>query len=180
MLEDDCRQFLTFVQERDPVMVVQRSSPSPEIQVVRDPWTQAGMYYLWNQSILHAIQPRFVARTNGAPYYLIDNSLPVVEFTYPSAGPVKWNGRSALLQGRVWASFDTENKEFERWYNAIVRWLRKNFIRNPVPLGGFVGPSAYEWYKDGGVLLPAFRPPLTRSWLSWLEAQDQHRAVFSK
>jgi hypothetical protein len=180
MLEEDCRLFLKFVQERDPVMVVLRDSLSPEIQVIRDPSTRPGLYCLWNQALLPSFQPKFVPRSAGAPFYTIDSGLPVVEFSYRFAGPERWNGRPALTQGRVWASFETTNKEFERWYNAIVRWIRKNFVKNPVPFGGFVGPSAYEWYKNGGILLPGFLPPLTTQWLSWLEAQDQHRAVFGK
>jgi len=64
---------------------------------------------------------------------------------------------------------------------AVARWIRKNFIRNPIPhLNGYVGPAAYEFFKTGGLLLPIFRPPLTNQWLSWMEAEDQHRAIFSK
>src|SRR5579863_4279232 len=75
----------------------------------------------------------------------------------------------------------TANKDFERWYNGVARWIRKNFARNPIPLlGGYVGPAAYEFFKRGGLLLPMFRPPLTSQSLSWVEAQDQHRALFLK
>lgn len=111
----------------------------------------------------------------------MDSALPVVEFSYPYLSLEPWNGRAVLTQGRIWASFERQDKDFERWYKAIVRWLRKNFVKNPLPLlGGYLGPAAYEWYKKGGLLLPNFRPPLTPQWLSWVEAQDQHRAVFSK
>jgi uncharacterized protein RhaS with RHS repeats len=40
--------------------------------------------------------------------------------------------------------------------------------------------ARYYSYKGGGLLLPIFMPPITAQWLSWVEAQDQHRAVFSK
>lgn len=81
------------------------------------------------------------------------------------------------MQGRVWASFETGDKAFESWYNAVVRWIRKNFIRD-LALGldrDSVGPAAYEWFKAGGLLLPGFRPPVTDAWLGWVSVQNQHR-----
>ena len=181
MLKEDCRNFLEFVHQRDPVIVINKSSKSEGIEEVRDPWERGETYWLWNQAVLPTLQRRFVqVEPDTASYYGIDNSLPLIEFWYPSPVKEAWNGRPSLTQGRVWAQFDNATKEFESWYNADVRWLRKNFVRNPVPLGGFVGPAAYQWFKEGGLLLPHFRPPLTSSWLSWAEAQDQHRAVFAK
>jgi hypothetical protein len=100
-------------------------------------------------------------------------------FRWPRPEP--WNGQPALLQGRIWASFETEDKAFEKWYNATVRWIRKNFIRD-VALGhdrDSVGPEAYEWFKSGGLLLPSFRPPTTDAWLAWVDVQNQHRADLS-
>jgi hypothetical protein len=74
-------------------------------------------------------------------------------------------------------SFETENKAFEKWYNAVVRWIRKNFIRD-LAVGhdrDSIGPAAYEWFRAGGLLLPNFRPPLTEAWLAWASVQNQHR-----
>lgn len=177
MLEADCRQFLEFVQSRDPVLVITRYSASSEIEAVREPWQKGALYCLWNQSVFESLK-RESARQGDKNRYALDLDLPLIEFSYPSPAPTEWNGRPALLQGRVWASSSAFAKDFERWYMAVVRWIRKNFRSCPVPLGGFVGPAAYEWYKRGGVLLPSFLPPITPSWISWLEAQDQQRAVF--
>lgn len=179
MLGEDCRKFLEFVHQRDPVIVVDRSSKSGAIEEVERPWERGETYCLWNQTVLPALQRRFVrAEPDTASYYGIDHSLPVIEFWYPSPIPEPWNGRPAITQGRVWAQFDDPTKEFESWYSGVARWIRKNFVRDTV-LGDYVGPVAYNWFKEGGVLLPHFRPPVTSSWLSWVEAQDQHRAVFS-
>jgi hypothetical protein len=180
MLAEDCKQFLDFVQERDAVVVTHWRSESADIEAVRQPWKGGDWYCLWNQTLLPALEREYIPKSDRGPYYRVDSVWPVIEFSYP--GPVQepWNGRPALTQGRVWAGFERENKDFERWYNSVVRWIRKNFIKNPVPLGGYVGPAAYNWYKHGGLLLPAFRPPITPQWLSWVEAQDQHRTVFSK
>jgi hypothetical protein len=180
MLADDCKQFLRFVQERDPVIVVRRSSQLAGIEEVHEPWQRGGGYCLWNQALLPSLERKYITESDHGPYYRVDSALPVIEFSYPLPIQEPWNGKPALTQGRVWAGFEHENRDFERWYNAVVRWIRKNFTRNPVPLDGYVGSAAYDWYKKGGVFLPMLRPPITPQWLSWVEAQDQHRAVFSK
>lgn len=180
MLAEDCKQFLAFVQKRDPVVVVDWTSDVGSMEEAQRPWQGGGWYCLWNQAVLPTLERKFIPESDRGPYYRVDNVWPVIEFSYPNPVQEPWNEKPALTQGRVWAGFERENKDFERWYNAIVRWIRKNFIKNPVPLGGYVGPAAYDWYKNGGLLLPVFRPPITPQWLSWVEAQDQHRAVFSK
>ena len=179
MLAEDCREFLSFVQQRDPVAVVDRSSKLEAIEEVQHAWERGETYSLWNQALLPTLQRTFIrVEPEAASYYRIDSSLPLIEFWYPSPVPEPWNGRPALTQGRVWAENPT--KAFESWYNALIRWIRKNFVRDAVLLGDWIGPAAYQWFKDGGLLLPHFRPPITTSWLSWVEAQDQHRAVFCK
>lgn len=182
LLQEDCKALLGWVQKRDPVVVVDRDANSREIKAISRPWEQAGLYSIWNQALLPTIDRKeYIRESNRGSYYYVDNALPVIELSYPSAVPESWNGRPALRQGRVWAGFEQENRDFERWFNSIVRWIRKNFVKNPVlHSGGYLGPAAHAWYKAGGILLPAFRPPVTPQWLSWVEAQDQHRALFEK
>jgi hypothetical protein len=181
MLEEDCKALLDTVHNREPVLVIDWSAATQKIEAIQRPWQHGGLYCIWNQALLPAIQRKFIPESNHGPYYRVDSALPVIELSYPRPVPESWNERSALKQGRIWAEFGQENREFERWFNSIVRWIRKNFVKNPVPhLGGYVGPAAYAWYKAGGVLLPALKPPITAVWLSWVEAQDQHRSVFAK
>jgi len=62
--------------------------------------------------------------------------------------------------------------EFEKWYERLVRWIRKNYRKHPSRIiGGYVGPAAYEFYEEGGFLLPSFRPPRTDAWLAELAKQ---------
>src|ERR1700719_1957924 len=161
MLPEDCRRFVLFLQERDPVIVTEwHSSELAEIQEVNRPWERGGHYCLWNQAILPAL-----TRKATGKYFNIDFSAPVIEFTYESPGLESWNGQPALTQGRIWASFETENKAFEKWYNAVVRWIRKNFVRD-IAVGhdrDSIGPAAYEWFRTGGLLLSNFRPPLSEA-----------------
>ena len=148
------------------------SSELAEIREVNRPWEIGGHYCLWNQ----AIQPELTREATGK-YFNVAFSAPVIEFTYESPVLESWNGQPALTQGRIWASFETKNKAFEKWYNAVVRWIRKNFVRD-LAVGhdrDSIGPAAYEWFKAGGLLLPNFRPPLTEAWLAWASVQNQHR-----
>jgi hypothetical protein len=178
LLADDCREFLHFIQERDPVVVGEwHSSQSPEIADVNQPWDKPSTYCLWNQALLPSLQ-----RNRTGRHFNVDSSLPVIQFSFTSPLPGLWNARPAITQGRIWASFETENDDFARWFNAIVRWIRKNFIRDQL-LGlnmGFVGTAAYEWFKQGGLLLPSFHPPLTESWLAWADVQNQYRSALLK
>ncbi|HEY4050972.1 MAG TPA: hypothetical protein VGM27_29260 [Acidobacteriaceae bacterium] len=159
-------------------MVVTRwhSSESAEIEEVRRPWEEGAKYCLWNQAVLPTLR-----RAATGQYFNIEWSKPVIEFDYPKPALEPWNGQPALVQGRIWASFETQDKKFERWYNAAVRWIRKNFIRDPG--AGHdrdsIGPAAYQWFKTGGLLLPGFRPPLTEAWLAWVNVQNQHRVTLT-
>ena len=182
MLADDCRTFLSFVQQRDPVVVIDRDAESSQIDEVLCPWLRGGSYCLWNQSLLPSLEREFIPQSNLGPYYRVDDALPIIEFFYPNPVQEPWNGKPALTQGRVYTGFNANKGEaFVSWYNAIVRWIRKHFMRNPIlSTGGFVGPAAYDWYCNGGTLFAMLRPPITPQWLSWVEAQDQHRKVFSR
>lgn len=172
MLAEDCKQFLGFIQNRDPVVVVDWISGFAGLNEIKQPWESGGWYCLWNQALVPTLERKFIPESTRGPYYRVDSTLPVIELSYPNPQQEPWNGRPALTQGRVWAGFEQENKDFGRWYNAAVRWIYKNFIKNPVPLGGYVGPAAYEWFRRGGIFLPMLRPPVTAQWLSWIEAQD--------
>ncbi len=177
MLEADCRQLLEFICQRDPVFAFQRCSLSPRPEPISEPWKTGDTYVLWNQSVSLAPVP-IECGESTTKQYCFDFDIPLIELSFRSPEPESWNARPALRQGRVWCSTSTGNLKFDRWYAAVVRWIRKNFIRNPVPLDGFVGPAAYEWYKQGGTLLPWFFPPPTQTWMSWIAAQDQNRSVF--
>jgi len=99
MLPEDCRRFVLFLQERDPVIVTEwHSSELAEIQEVSRPWERGGHYCLWHQAILPALRRKATGK-----YFNMDFSAPVIEFTYESPVLESWNGQPALTQGRIWA-----------------------------------------------------------------------------
>jgi hypothetical protein len=65
---------------------------------------------LWNQAILPAL-----TRKATGKYFNADFAAPVIQFAYESPTLESWNGQPALTQSRIWASFEIENKAFEKW-----------------------------------------------------------------
>ncbi len=179
ILQHDCSELIAFAQQRDPVIVIPYTAESPLIREVQAPCEGDGWFCLWNQALLPAMEYKHILNSDHGPYYRVDDCLPVLEFT--KSVEVEWNGKPALTQGRIYTPFECpedQKAEFGRWYDGLVRWIRKNWMKNPVPLlGGYVGSAAFDAYKRGVTLLPMFTPPLTPQWLSWSTAQDSLRSV---
>ena len=170
MLPPDCEAFLRFVQERDPVVVVEKDSDSPEVTPLLSPCQPGHVLSLWNPRLLPSLERKHIKKSTKGPYYRIDAALPVPELFLPRQQ--EWDGAPALTQGRVYSSFDHPSEELSRWFNAIARWIRQNFTKNPVkPIGGYVGPAALKWHEEGGLLLPMVRPPVTPEWRDLLHVQ---------
>src|SRR5205807_782908 len=102
--------------------------PQREKDAARDLHDATGV----KQALLPTLRRNYIPKSDQGPYYRVDSALPVIEFSYPCGKQEIWNGRSALVQGRIWAGFEQSNAEFESWFNSVVRWMRKNFIKNPV------------------------------------------------
>jgi hypothetical protein len=167
---DDMKMFLEFVQGHHPVMATVKSCDSPKVVPVADPLTESQVMTLWNQTLLGSLDRKLVNRPGGDDYYRVDDSLPTLELS-PSR-LVEWNGQSGLLQGRVYGFFDRSLPEYEEWYESLSHWIRNNFKKSPLKLlGGYIGPEAFRWFQNGGILLPMFEPPPTSEWLSFVEKQ---------
>lgn len=169
MLPEDQNAFLRFVQERDSVVIAVRDSDSAEVQPITDLDSSSNKtLILWNPSLLPHIERKWVADPG---YYRLDEfALPILEFT--SSFSATWEGKPGLGQGRLYGIFEEKPAAFEKWYEALVRWIRTNYRKNPRGTGGYVGAAAYEFYKGGGYLLPNILPPRTKEWLA--EIGKQH------
>jgi hypothetical protein len=174
MLPEDCAHFLRYVQERDPVIVIPFTSKSRQLQEALSP-CKGGWFCLWNQAISHSIEYQHVPQSKVGPHYRIDDSGPVLEFS-PSSLET-WNGRSALRQSRIYTGHTADKgSNFVRWFNALSGWIRRNYLSSPDKfIGGYVGPAALEWFKQGGLLLPMIYPPITPEWLAVFETQNNIR-----
>ena len=169
VLPEDRQLFLDYVCREAAVVIFQRDSDSPKVSPLSDLQSEESRTLcLWNKKFLSSLQREFIPDSDEGPYYRLDTlELPVLEFN--SSFRARWEGKPALGQGRLFGNFEPylgKPPEFEKWYGALVRWIRKNFRRNPTGLGGYVGPAAYELFQKGGYLLPNFIPPRTKKWLA--------------
>jgi hypothetical protein len=172
MLPEDRSAFIHYVQGRDPVVATLRESDSSEIQPLVD--LSVGdkkTLCLWNRKLLPRLERKWIPDPG---YYRVDGlHTPTLELS--SSFEATWEGKPALGQGRLFGDFDPylgKPPDFEKWYDHLTRWIRKNYRKSPTSSGGYVGPAAYVFYNKGGYLLPQFLPPKTDAWLA--EIGKQH------
>jgi hypothetical protein len=175
-LPDDLKAFLEFTCARNPVTVTAMDSTRGEIEALADPVAEIQVMTLWNRRLVPTIRRELVTRQPGADYYRVPYSLPVLELS-PSR-VLSWNDQPALIRGRVYGfSFENAAVDYAKWYDALSRWIRSHFLKNPIDrLQGYIGPAALAWFAQGGILLP-HEVPVTPQWESFVEAQTSVRSA---
>jgi hypothetical protein len=166
---------------RHRVVVVKRDDPdSATVKPLVSPPANANeTLILWNQELLPELRRKLVSRETAGDYYRVDEfAQPVLEFGASFLG--QWHNRPSLTQGRIYGIFDNKSQDFLRWYEQIVRYIRKAFVRNPASLSGYVGPAAYKWFRQGGLLMPTFLPPDTDVWRKFFAEEDLIRSRLNK
>ena len=133
-------------------------------------------FILWSDRFAAGLQRDFVAAAQP-PYYVIQESEEsVLQLTLSAS--TTWQEQSALTQGRIYGVFEDKSAEFERWYERIVRYIRRHWRKNPVEwMSGYVGPVANEWFEQGGLLLPNYVPPVRGDWIARLGEQHAGNAT---
>ncbi len=171
MLPADVDALLTEIRKHAPVEAVIRDEDSADVTALASvPDKSDSILILWNKSLTPTLKRKLItARTPS--YYSVDYfTLPVLELSLSLL--TEWQGRPALTTGRIYGVFDSKPVEFEKWYEKIVRYIRKHWRKNPASwLGGYVGPAAGEFFDSGGLLLPVYVPPVTSDWIRILGEQ---------
>jgi hypothetical protein len=132
--------------------------------------------YLWNRSFLPKLERKWIP--DPGHYGLSDLYEPILGIS-PSL-LTTWEDKPALVQGQLYGIFDPylgKPREFQKWYERLVRWIRKSYRRNPTGLSGYVGPEAYEFFQNGGYFLPQYRPVRTQVWLDGIAKQHEMSAL---
>jgi hypothetical protein len=173
VLLEDVEGLLAHIKSQHRVALVKRDDfHSATVRPLESLPTNANeTLILWNQELLSQLQREHISRETAGDYYRVNvTSEPVLEFGGSFLG--KWCGRPSLTQGRIYGILDDKSQEFVRWYEQIVRYIRKTFVRNPASLSGYVGPAAYRWFLQGGLLLPTFLPPESDVWRKFFADED--------
>jgi hypothetical protein len=172
VLPEDVEQLLTHIKSRHPVVVAKRDDYDPKVKpLALLPTGETDLFMLWNRDLLPQITRRRINRKDGSRYYTADEQAePILEFSVSLLR--QWRNRLGLTQGRIYGVFDNKSQDFVTWYEQIVRYIRKAFVRNPANLSGYVGPAAYKWFLQGGLLLPTFLPPETDVWRQFFADEE--------
>jgi hypothetical protein len=137
--EDDEREFLRFLRADADIRVIQRAAPTPELIFVPE-FPRLGLgqrrFHLWNtafpwQPELGQWSPDHVQDPNLAGQYYVKNrsGAPLIEYLREPLdnpkplvhGRIYWNTDFAVYTG---PAYDTVL--FGRWFDKVVRWIRKS------------------------------------------------------
>jgi len=168
---NDIRNFVHALWARCDLVVTRRCDDQPAITPVADPRLERSLT-LWNRDLQTSLSRTRIQLNSGGEWFCIDNHHQVLELT--NSIVTTWDGRPALVQGRIYGSDFTDRKDYGQWMASTQRWLRRHFRKCP-SYGGFVGPEAWRFFESGGLLLPGFAPPVTPAWLNDIAKQDAIR-----
>jgi hypothetical protein len=175
MLRDDELDFLQFISLQTDFILVSEISSEAKIQIIEDRFLDQSIQVDLVQLILKDksvnIEEKYLVRHEERKYitelacyvntgkilYILDSmNAPVIEYSRSRFLP-----DHRLTRGRIWAEmyelvnqeFIYKGVEFEKSYERVARWLRRNLVReNRVPF--YLGKEARKWYREGGELLP--------------------------
>lgn len=176
MLQEDKEEFLRFLALRHHVFSTLWTSDSPEVIQCEPPACEISTLAIWDRHPGTRFGRKRIVRTDGSVVYEIDRQHSVLEFS-PSA-LVTYEGSPALLQGRLYCFLQDMGAETTRLFRAGSQWIKRSFAPCPYKLlGGYIGPAAMQWHRNGGVILPMFNPPATQAWEEFIKSQHQSQSA---
>ena len=122
MLPEDCLAFISFVQQRDPVVLAEFTSDGAEIEPLDLKALGANprrWLCLWHTAVLPSMKRNYVPESNIGPYYRVDSGLPILELSVPAQS--SWDNKPALTQGRLYAYAYQNHLSVRTWYEALTR-----------------------------------------------------------
>lgn len=172
MLPEDEQLFLSKVQcNPNVVFLKSASTDQPEIEVVDNLASVTGenggfMFYIWNR--LFEFHSEYIAPhkvkiydenipgyidTGRISYSISTIDAPIIEYSR------SFIREGVLREGRIWAEmhplvngeFVYKGAEFEKWYDDLAGWLRRN-LKRLKERSSYIGAEALKWYQAGGYL----------------------------
>lgn len=162
MTSDDEAAFVAAAQKNSSLQVLPYRSSTSEFKPMNDLPAigefGAGMVWLWNPDISSLPESRWIEQQK---HYLIDDSSSeVIQFQRSHSRDQQ------LFRGRLWAEMigrrrdrpaETFKKsaEFQKWFESLVRWIKKNYELLDGSATEYVAPGAAIFRRQGGSLRQA-------------------------
>jgi hypothetical protein len=176
MLQEDKEEFFRFLASQYNVFATAWASDRLETIRCQSPAREKGTLALWERRSETQRERKKIARDDGSVVYGFDRQDSVLEFS-PS-DLVIHEGSLALLQGRLYSFLSEMSVETAGLFKTSRQWIKRTFEPCPFTLlGGYIGPAAMRWHRDGGVILPMFNPPATQAWEDFIKSQHRPQAV---
>ena len=176
MLQEDKEELFRFLALRHNVFATVWTSGSREVIRCESPASELCALALWELHSETQLERKKIVLDNGSIVYEFDRQNSVLEFS-PSR-LVTHEGSLALLQGRLYSFLSEMSVETAGPFKTAKQRIKRYFQPCPFKLlGGYVGPAATRWYRDGGLLLPMFNPPATPAWEEFIASQHRSQAL---
>jgi len=148
----DEKRFVEFLRGTGDVIILPYHSPTKNpigLKNLPNPSSDDFPYHVWlfNRSVSSNLVMEYIPTLNC---YMVDQSVSsVVEFSRTV------QRENMMRPGRLWAEFkylDSKGNwafkedEFKKWYESLVKWIRKNHSREIDP-DFYSGPGAVELIK---------------------------------
>ena len=154
MLEQDEAEFLGFLRSTATIRLFRWSAPTAEtlsVESFADDRSVCWQFFIWNTAFPWEPSVRYVpadapvVERRGWAYISNSGTAPVLEYD-------RHNFSDKNAGGRIyWAKYFVASKpltydvaDFERWYDRVARWLRKQGRRiTPESRGPYYLPHAF-------------------------------------
>lgn len=177
MLQRDEEEFFRFLASQHDVFATAWTSDSSEVLRSESPAQEKDSLAVWEPHPETFRARKRIVRDDGSVVYEFDRQISVLEFS-PS-GLIDHEGVPALLQGRLYSFLSEMDAETVGLFRTANKWIRRSFQPCPYELlGGYIGPEAMRWHRDGGVILPMFNPPATQAWEEFIKNQHPESERF--
>ncbi|SRR6266851_5719798 len=81
LLANDVNMLIEHISSKCDLKVILRDSDHDNLDSVKDPASEKGIMTLWNQTLLGGLKRKTIIRNDGRAWYLIDGTLPTLEFS---------------------------------------------------------------------------------------------------
>ncbi len=166
--EEDERSLLAFIRSFAEIRILVRAAKTADELWVDDfaPYDRFhAQYYIWNTEFSWTpdVQPG-----NDCVFVRDASTAPIIEFGRTDTEWLFRPGNALLVAGSriYWSRLHMTKRpaydldKFDKWYDRVVRWVRKHGEREPAIAGApYLLPDARRrWQKRGGVAEPEVAP----------------------